>query len=337
MLSQNSIFKGRSTTIAIIKIRNHEVEVDIAEELADYDWGYNAKWSSSKLVSASPFRDDRTPSFFISLEGDYAGAWSDSGAYDDDHKSGGLAKLLAYLRSESIAETEDYLLERYGRLYTDAEDIRLPTPRLIERNKVVVLPAETVTPAISPYLTKRGISADIQRQYGVGYTEGQVGYTALPWHLPDGRLANVKYRSTKGKRFFYVKGATQIRQLVYGMSVVNSRKAETSVICEAEIDAMSWASVGVYGIATGGSHMTRTQADIIKRSSIRRLILGGDNDAQGRRFNAEVERLLKGSVELFTIEYADSAKDANDILRNSSEALRKVADNATPVPTICLA
>lgn len=263
--------------------------------------------------------------------------FGDSGSYDDDHKSGGLAKLLAYLRSESIAETEDYLLERYGRLYTDAEDIRLPTPRLIERNKVVVLPAETVTPATSPYLTRRGISADIQREYGVGYTEGQVGYTALPWHLPDGRLANVKYRSTTGKRFFYVKGATQIRQLVYGIHVINEQRIESAVVSEAEIDAQSWATVGVYGIATGGSHMTRTQADIIKRSSIRRLYLGGDNDAQGRRFNAEVQRLLHGSVELLTIDYVSEAKDANEVLREGSESLRRVALLATHIPTIYLA
>lgn len=210
----------------------------------------------------------------------------------------------------------------------------MPTPRLIERDKVVVLPAETVTPSISPYLTRRGISAEVQTQYGVGYTEGQVGYTALPWYLPDGRLANVKYRSTTGKRFFYVKGATQIRQLVYGISVINEQRLDTAVICEAEIDAMSWASVGVYGIATGGSHMTRTQADIIKRSSIRKLLLGGDNDAQGRRFNAEVERLLHGSVELLTINYVSEAKDANEVLREGSENLRRVAVSATEIPTI---
>lgn len=260
--------------------------------------------------------------------------YGDSGAIDDDHKSGGLAKLLAYLRSETFAEAEDYLLERYGRLYTDVTDIRLPTPRLKERRKEVVLPSETVVQAISPYLTKRGISAAIQREYGVGYTANQVGYTALPWHTADGRLANVKYRSTKGKRFFYVKNATQIRQLVYGMNVVNRRKVEIAVICEAEIDAMSWATVGVYGIATGGSHMTRTQADIIKRSSIRKLLLGGDNDAQGRRFNAEVSRLLKGDVVMYEIDYGNEAKDANDLLRSSSELLYEVSERSTEIPTI---
>ena len=311
--------------MAIIRIREHEVEIDIAEELAEYEWGYNAKWSATKLIAASPFRHDHTPSFFVNLEGDYAGVFGDSGAYEDEYKSGGLAKLLAFLRSESIDETEDYLLERYGRLYTDESDIRLPTPRLMQRQSTIELPSSTVTQAVSPYLLKRGISADIQTLYNVGFTEGQVGYTALPWYTADGRLANVKYRSTTGKRFFYVKGATQIRQLVYGVNIVNRERADVAALCEAEIDAMSWATAGTIGIATGGSHMTRTQADIIKRSSIRKLLLGGDNDAQGRRFNEQVRRLLGGYVELCEVAYGD-CNDANDYLRKyGSECLRQLA------------
>ena len=312
--------------MAIIRIRNHEVELDIVEELAEYDWGYNAKWSSTKLVAASPFRHDHTPSFFVSLDGDYAGAWSDSGAFEDEYKSGNLTKLLAFLRSESTEETEEYLLERYGRLYTDASDIKLPTPRLIARQVAVELPQETVTQAISPYLLKRGISEQTQAQYNVGFTEGQVGYTALPWYTADGRLANVKYRSTTGKRFFYVKGATQIRQLVYGINIVNEQRSDMAVLCEAEIDAQSWATAGISGIATGGSHITRTQADIIKRSSIRKLLLGGDNDAQGRRFNEQVRRMLGGYVEIDEVDYGD-CKDANDYLRKYGvQKIRQLED-----------
>ena len=113
----------------VISVRNYEVDVDIKSELEVYDWGYNARWSADKLIAASPFRHDSTPSFFVNLDGDYAGAWADSGAHDDNYTSGGFAKLLAYLRSESIEETERYLLEQYGRLYVDADDIRLPELR----------------------------------------------------------------------------------------------------------------------------------------------------------------------------------------------------------------
>ena len=304
----------------------HEVDVDISQELAEYDWGYNARWSSVKLIAASPFRYDSTPSFFVNLTGDYAGAWGDSGAHDDDYVKGGFVKLLAYLRGEGEAETADYLLSEYGRLYTDAEDIRLPALNIRKRTKYRKLAPDIVTQAISPYLLTRGISAEAQRQFGVGYGATLAGYTAMPWYSPDGRLANVKYRSTTGKRFFYEKGATPIRQLLFGLNVVNANRSGTAVLCEGEIDAMSWATAGVYGIATGGSSISAEQIDAIKRSSIRKLLLGGDNDPAGLRLNNEIKRKLVGFVELYEVDYGD-CNDANEVLKTQGvEGLRRLSN-----------
>lgn len=300
--------------MAVLTIRGHEVDADITSELEVYDWGYNARWTADKLISASPFRHDNTPSFFVRLDGEYAGAWADSGAVDDEYQSGHFTKLLAYLRSESIEETERYLLEQYGRLYTDANDIRLPELRTKRRVKYRQLAPDNVTQAISPYLTTRGISADTQRRYGVGYNADLPGYTAIPWYTPDGRLANVKYRSTRGKTFFYEKGAQPIRQLVYGLHVVNSDRADTAVLVEGEIDAMSWRTASIPAIAFGGSSISREQIDAIKRSSIRRLLVGGDNDPAGQRLNAEVKRLLSGKIELFDVDYG-AQNDSNDYLK----------------------
>lgn len=313
--------------MAIIRIGPHEVDVDISAELAEYDWGYNARWSADKLIAASPFRHDSTPSFFVRLDGEYAGAWADSGASDDEYTSGGFAKLLAYLRSDdTIEETERYLLEQYGRLYTDADDIRLPELRVKRRVKYRQLAPDIVTQAISPYLSTRRIGEDVQRQYGVGYNVDLPGYTAIPWYSPDGRLANVKYRSTRGKTFFYEKGAQPIRQLVYGLNVVNSDRADTAALVEGEIDAQSWATAGIHGIATGGSSISREQIDAIKRSSIRRLLVGGDNDPAGQRLNAEVWRMLRGHVELYSVDYG-RYNDSNDVLRIAgAEELRGLSN-----------
>ncbi len=310
----------------IIKIRNHEVDVDIESELAEYDWGYNAKWTHDKLIAASPFRDDSTPSFFVNLDGEYAGTFGDSGAYDDKYKSGNFTKLLAYLRAESHEETERYLLDSYGILYEDAEDIRLPEIRLIQRSPTVEIPSETVTEAISPYLTRRGISTDVQRMYRVGYNEAHKGFTAIPWYTTDGRLANVKYRSTSDKRFFYEKGATPIRTLVYGLDVVNARREDTAVICEGEIDVMTWRTAGIAAIGIGGSSISDEQIDAIKRSSIKRLGLGGDNDAAGQSLNEQVRRELEGYVELYSIDY-ESLNDANEVLKTHGiEGLQKLVN-----------
>lgn len=323
--------------MAIIRIGSQEVSLDISEELADFDWGYNAKWTADKVIAASPFRDDSTPSFFVNLDGEYAGTWSDSGAYDDEYKSGNFTKLLAYLRSESIEETERYLLESYGILYEDAEDIRLPEIRLTRRVSTVLIPTETVTTAISPYLSKRGISADAQRLYGVGYGESHEGFTAIPWHSPQGRLANIKYRSTSGKTFFFEKNATPVKTLVYGLDIINSERKDTAVLCEGEIDAMSWATAGIAAIAVGGASISAEQVDAIKRSSIRRLLVGGDNDPVGARLNAEILRRLRGYVELYEVDYGD-CKDANEYLRaHGVEGLRMVYEQALSIKRVnCL-
>ena len=309
----------------IIRIGPHEVDLNISQELEAYDWGYNARWSTDKLIAASPFRYDSTPSFFCNLE---TGGWADSGAVDDDYVKGGFVKLLAYLRGESEAETVDYLLDAYGRLYeiVEGEEIRLPEIRMRKRAKYRKLAPDIITQAISPYLLTRGISPEAQRQFGVGYGATLAGYTAMPWYTPDGRLANVKYRSTTGKRFFYEKGATPIRQLVFGLNVANANRADTAILCEGEIDAMSWATAGLYGIGTGGSSISCEQIDAIKRSSIRRLLLGGDNDAAGRRLNAEVKRRLAGYVELYEVDYGRH-NDANDVLKNEgTEGLRALSN-----------
>lgn len=298
----------------IIRIGPHEVDVDISSELKEYDWGYNAIWRADKLIAASPFRQDSTPSFYVNLEGTYAGVFGDSGAVDDEYTSGGFVKLLAYLRGEGERETAEYLLTEYGRLYTDIEDIRLPEIRLKQRTAYRTPSPDIVTQAVSPYLTTRGISNETQQQYGVGYNADNPGFTAIPWYSADGRLANVKYRSTRGKKFFYEKDATPIRQLVYGLSVVNETGADLAALCEGEIDALSWATAGVPAIACGGSSISNEQIDAIKRSSIQKLLVGGDNDPAGQRLNAEVIRRLGGYVELYTVDYGEY-NDGNDFLK----------------------
>lgn len=311
----------------ILKISQHEVDVDITAELDRYDWT-RPRWSSDKLIAGSPFRPDSTPSFFVRLDGEYAGAWADSGAIDDEYTSGGFVKLLAFLRGEYYEDTVDYLLDTYGALYVNkpGEEIRLPSISLREPVRYIAPDGSTLTQAVSPYLTLRNISEAAQRRYSVGYGANYAGFTAMPWYTPDGRLANVKYRSTRGKTFFYERGATPIHRLVYGLDVVNAERADTAVLCEGEIDVLSWATVDVHAIAVGGSSISNAQMDAVKRSSIRKLALGADNDAAGKRLNAEVERKLGGHVALYAVNYGEH-NDANDVLKTEGpEALRQLSN-----------
>ncbi|WP_060207059.1 toprim domain-containing protein [Sporosarcina koreensis] len=306
--------------MAIVKIRNQALNIDIAEELEDFDFGYNADWRADKLIARSPFRDDNRPSFYVHLDGDSAGTWGDSGS----GQKGGLLALLAELRGECEAEVADYLTAKYGAPTKPGEPIRINAPKL--RTRQTHKTPEPVTQAVSPYLKTRGISDEVQRTYAVGYGEDKPGFTAIPWHTPDGRLANIKYRSTRGKDFFYAKGATPIADLVYGLDVINERGETEAVLCEGEIDVLSWRTAGIPAIAVGSASISPAQVDAIKRSSLRVLALGGDNDAAGRRLNERAETALQSHLRICEVDYGDY-NDANEVLiAMGSEGLRNLSN-----------
>lgn len=312
--------------MAIIEIEGLELNVDIREELEAFEWG-QPKWSSEKLIATSPFREERTPSFFVRLEpyGEFsAGVWSDSGAYDIEYKSGSFLRLLAFLRNETEGEAADYLIEKYGA--TGEGKLRLIMPRLSLRKPFVTMDDSIIEVLPSPYLLSRGITTEVQKAAGIGRSKYR-GFVAIPWKTYDGRIANVKYRATKGKHFFYEKDATPIRQLVYGIDTVTKR--EPVIICEAEIDALSWRVAGFQAVALGGVVFTDWQADLLRRTPATCFVLCGDNDAAGQLFNKKIAKKLLGANMKF-IEYtSDLYKDVNEIVQKAdAEHLLFLYENA---------
>lgn len=321
--------------MANVKIRGHNVNIDLRDELEQFDW-VRPKWSHDKLIAASPFRYDRTPSFFVTLDGEFAGAWGDSGAYDEDWRSGGFVKLLSYLRNETSEETADFLLHKYAD-FTENDDKRIILPYLTKETVQQHLSHDIIQVAISPYLSKRSISTEVQSQARVGKTRYN-GFVGLPWHSPDGRLANVKYRATRGKTFFYEKEAVPIRTLVYGADLY-VRSTDDLIVCEAEIDALSWRTAGYNAVAVGGVAFTDMQASILARLPAKRLLLAGDNDKAGQRFNARiVERMRGQSRPLALVQLASAdCKDANEALcKYGTVALREAVTDALDLPQLAV-
>lgn len=317
--------------MAQIKIRGQALNIDVHSELEEYEWE-RPKWSSSKLIAASPFRYDKSPSFFVNLDGEYAGCFGDSGAYDDEWASGGIVKLLAFLRNETYEETTDYLLSKYGEL-SQGCDVSLILPKLVLETSRRTLRYDIIFRTVSPYLAKRGISEDVQLQAGVGKSR-HYGFVAIPWYNPSGKLSNVKYRATRGKTFFYESNATPIRELVYGADLY-VKSTDDLIVCEAEIDALSWRVAGYNAVAVGGVAFTKYQADILRRLPFARLIVAGDNDKAGTRFNAQVVQAMCGR-ELAVLEWRESRfKDANDVLVSEGVGgLISAYEQAIDLPTI---
>lgn len=294
----------------MVSIYGQTIPVDIRRELEVFDW-HRPSWRHDKLIAASPFRYDHTPSFFVSLE---HGGWKDSGAIDPKWTSGNFIRLLSFLRNETYEETADYLLAMYDDSYVDVNRLTLNTATLrIQHNRqpldITVLNEYKWR---HPYLERRGISEAVQRMMRIGYDKQSKAIT-IPWFTPSGQMANVKYRKVNEKTFWYRKGGLPIRSLVYGMDVIYRKRIKEAVICEAEIDAMTCMTVGIPAIAIGGGTFTNEQAEIIRRSPIESLIIGTDNDNVGISLKKEIINKMSRSVELKYVEFPAGCKDLNDV------------------------
>ncbi|MGG1641820.1 toprim domain-containing protein [Paenibacillus sp. NRS-1782] len=285
------------------------------------------RWTPDKLIACSPFRDtDDTPSFFVDLrDGPYYGCWFDPGAEDPEWRSGGPAKLIAFLRN--ITEEEAHELLHDGRdAPADYITLRLRGPTVNKRPQPLdngILADYQRVP--STYLSGRRISHDIQTLFQTGY-DPRARAVTLPWFDAAGRLMNVKYRKAADKTFWYRKGGAPIRSLIYGIHIINQRKIKRVLLVESETDCLYAWSCGVPAIAVGGSSFTAEKADIIRKSPIEELLLGGDNDRAGRTLRAQIRERLTSSCALYDVKIPDEYKDINDI--PDAEMVRVMCDGA---------
>lgn len=299
--------------MAVIKVGGKLVDVDIRCELEKYSW-HHPRWSEDKLIAASPFRYDRTPSFFVNLQGRYAGTWKDSGAYDEEWQSGNLTKLLTFLRNETYEETCQYLENTYfSQDYLKTGYFKLSKIHLQNFTKLTILKESVIDDYKfrHTYLNSRGIPEKVQRFMGVGYSKKDRAVT-IPWRHHNGYLANVKYRKVHGKAFWYLKGAEPVRNLVYGIDKVYKYNLKEVYVCEAEIDAMTWYASGKPAIAIGGTSVTDKQLEMIRKSPIETLIIARDNDKPGGKLERQLAEKMAGYVRVKVVSIPDKYKDANE-------------------------
>lgn len=312
----------------MITIRGRSVEVDVARELMKYEWR-KVRWAGEKFLACSPFRDERRPSFAVRLD---TGVWIDSGSTDEEWRKGSFVKLLAWLRNETWAETEDYLLSEYASFdLGDVDSLRLDFSGL----RLEEPAPEPLDPAIldqyrfrHPYLSeRRGIEEKYQRGFRVGYDRASRAVT-FPWFDRHGRLVNVKFRSVVDKRFWYLPSGQPIKNHLYGLHHVHRKGERRVFLVESEIDAITLWQAGFPAIALGGASMSPAQKGLILQSPIEELVLATDNDAAGRRIADSVANQLNGYLSLWRMEIPEDKKDVNDLTR---EELIEAAHNVKPL------
>lgn len=308
----------------------------IRDELLAFTWN-RATWTEDKLVAASPFRHDRTPSFYVWLRDNpvtnaKAGYWQDYGATDPEWSRGGPVKLLAFLRNETEEETREYLRMHYGYGGKETAD---PDELTLDLSGILRAPSEPYRPldirildeyiARHPYLTSRGISEEVQRMFRTGYDERRRAVT-IPWFNADGTLGNVKYRSVTDKVFWYAKGGRPIREMVFGLDRVYAWNFRRVALVEAEIDAMYLWTNGIPAVAVGGSAFSDEKAELLRKCPIEEIRVATDNDEAGAKLKAQVFDKLAGYCELYDVEIPREYKDMNEV--KTREEVRRIIEGA---------
>ncbi|MBA4542874.1 toprim domain-containing protein [Thermoactinomyces daqus] len=320
--------------MAQMKLNDQIVEIDIVSELEEFEWKC-ATWKPDKLIACSPFRDDHSPSFYVRFEDGEkvsAGFWQDSAGIDG-YEKGDFITLLSFLREETPEDVIEYLLEKYGsnngstfqfkKLKVEQQGTRKPT-----------LPHSLIE-GLEPhnYLVNRGVSPGIQKALKIGFDPDK-NAVALPWFLPNGELANVKYRRIDSKRFFYAKGGWSIGKLLFNIQLFHQKDyLDLAVITEAEIDSLSCIAAGFPSLAVGGSKWSKEKKELILGTNIKKIIIASDNDAAGENLKSAITESLNGYVQIFHVTFPDDCKDCNDVLlKYGKEGLRRMIEQSKAVP-----
>lgn len=296
-----------------LKVNNYLIEVDYAEELEPYmDRFERVRIRGEKVQACSPFREEKHPSFAVNLEN---GSWVDSGANEESERKGSFIHLLAFFRGESYEDTADYLLDKYTHILDDTDTLKLEMNLSMELPEVAVLGADKYADVIgkdSSYLLNRGISYDTQHYFQTGM--GRKGDSiALPWHDAMGRIINIKYRSIKGKEFWFSKGGQPIKNHVYGLFAVKQLRCKEVWAVESEIDALYLWSNGIPAIAFGGASINDVQKKLILNSDIETLVIATDNDVVGKRFGKALFEEFGGYINIKSIKIPEGKKDVNEL------------------------
>jgi 5S rRNA maturation endonuclease (ribonuclease M5) len=296
-----------------IYVGNTKLAVDILDEVLPYfENGYKVRVTEDKLSSPSPFRFDKSPSFFINLihlDGkEVAGTWIDSGASEgDEFRSGKLEKLLSFFRNESVEETIHYLHEKYGVKDYDKLTLNLDFKVKKEWTPLQVQGEELAL----DYLAGRGIANKVTAWAGVTDLGDRV---AFHWYSPNGSVVAIKYRFKETKTFYYEKGGKRLNEQLYNIQRVYEKEDCTSMwVCEGEVDALSVESnvSRFVGVALGGASFSDKQRDLVIKSGIKNVVISTDNDKQGELVAKVIQQKLNGYVKLYRANLNDT-KDVNE-------------------------
>lgn len=202
-----------------------------------------------------------------------------------------------------------------------------------------------VTENLVEFFSGRGITAPtlVRNRISLGrryfpQTQKEEPCILFPFYR-DSECVNVKYR-TRDKHFTQEKDAEPI---FYGMDDV-PEDSSTLIICEGEIDKLSFNEAGIWNVVSVPSGATESEVDAGSRKmeflaicsewvdSFDDVILALDNDKPGIVFREALATII-GKDRCQRVAYPADCKDANDVwLKHGAAGIEQLLESARPYP-----
>lgn len=249
----------------------------------------------------------------VHLSGGKAGVWAD---FATGTGGGDLIDLWAIVKgvslSEALKQAKDYLgIQRPVFVgSTGVKEYRKPSKPICKK------PVEQ-SPIMSYLKNERGLSEQTITAYQVAEMTDERGPLLVFPFKRDDELINIKYlwleRDEKGKKITRFEQGCQM--VLFGWHVIPDNAREV-LICEGELDALSWFDCGVpaLSVPNGAKSFTWLENEYENLERFDTIYLSWDMDADGRMGVAEaVDRLGRHRCRVVSLPY----KDANECLQNN--------------------
>lgn len=189
---------------------------------------------------------------------------------------GYITDLIGYCFNNDKYFGEDWLLERFGNIIIEEEELLLPIE--LETKKKEYLDPNILKQYsyFHPYMFKRGLNESTIKKFHIGYDKDTDSITFPMWDIKS-NLVGITERSVNTKRFYIPE---DLDKPVYLLNYIVKENIQTVWVCESQLNTLLCWQRGRPAIGLIGTG-TRKQYEILKKSGIREYFLAFDGDEAG--------------------------------------------------------
>lgn len=177
----------------------------------------------------------------------------------------------------------------------------------------------------------RGIKGETFERVGAYITDPDSYYgkrIIFPIRNVKGDVVNFEAVSTNKKRTPKVLRPKNVDTSRY-FGFENLIEGKLVFICEGLFSALSFIELGYNGIFNFGVASIEGKLQGLLQKGVTHIVLAGDNDEAGRKFNGECYKILRGLFQVTFFKHhwlAEEKSDSNDYLRNEQFPLQSAID-----------